>query len=178
MRTDSCLSRDVSKDKVPLVTMVALDTPLWHALVFEQPHPIVLLTDGSASVAHIWAVACGSLRGPMPTMPRGIASSTDEHCKFLIYSESRICAIAARDSLRILVMRAVIMAQQYKTRRSTTTSLGVALSRAIVIPVEIPLITTGVLGHCMHVDITTLASMAEAALALQRDCASFNDIDD
>ena len=49
---------------------------------------------------------------------------------------------------------------------------------AIEIPVEIPLIATGVLGHCMHVDITTLASMAEAALALQRDCASFNDIDD
>ena len=58
--------------------------------------------------------------------------------------------------------------------RYTTMSLGAALSRAIVVPVGI-LLTTGVLGQCMHVDITILASMAEAALVTVR-AASLNDI--
>jgi hypothetical protein len=46
--------------------------------------------------------------------------------------------------------------------RYTTMSLGAALSRAIVVPVDI-LLTTGVLGHCLHVDITILASIGRSS---------------
>ncbi len=106
----------------------------------------------------------------LDNIDRAAAKANRRLCRTIAYAEAP-CLNAYGPARPIVVCPGM-------TRRSTTMSLGVALSRAIEIPVEIPLIATGVLGHGMQVDITTLASMAEAALALQGDCASFNDIDE
>ncbi len=106
----------------------------------------------------------------LDNIDRAAAKANRRLCRTIAYAEAP-CLNAYGPARPIVVCPGM-------TRRSTTMSLGVALSRAIEIPVEIPLIATGVLGHCMQVDITTLASLAKAALALQSDCASFNDIDE
>jgi hypothetical protein len=91
---------------------------------------------------------------------RADARANRARCRTVAFCEAP-CLVAYGPARPIVVCPGM-------TRRSTSLSLGAALKRAILIPVDVHPIATGVLGDSMQLHAAEVCALASAALRAQR----------